>query len=152
MGRAMKISDPKRLEALNSEIKRLEGLIEHDTPILARLRSMMGDRSVSEVLGEAKIQFAENGIRGIRAELDHALKLQVAPAIGIDADHIVLGDHLFYQAGRETVGQVLKSEGFTKLQVAADKQIGELRKAITERGALRDLVNGTLSELKTGAL
>ena len=43
---AMKVSDTKRLEALNSEIKRLEGLIEHDTPILARLRSMVGDRSL----------------------------------------------------------------------------------------------------------
>jgi len=147
----MKISDPKRLKGLNSEIKRLEALIEHDTPILARLRSMVGDRSVSEVLDEAKIQFAENRILGIRAELDHALKLQVAQAIGIDADHIVLGDHLFYQAGRETVGEVLKSEEFTKLQMAADKQIGELRKTITERGALRDLVNGTLSELRMEA-
>ena len=149
---AMNISDPKRLEALNSEIKRREGLIEHDTSILARLRSMVGDRSVSEVLDDAKIQFAENRIIGIRAELDHALKLQVAQAIGIDADHIVLGDHLFYQAGRETVGQVLKSEEFTKLQVAADKEVSELRKTITERGALRDLVNGTLSELRMEAL
>jgi len=75
---AMKISAPKRLVALNSEIKRLEGLIEHDTPILARLRSIVGDRSVSEVLDEAKIQFAENRILGIRAELDHVLKPQVA--------------------------------------------------------------------------
>jgi len=83
--------------------------------ILARLRFMVGDRSASEVLDEAKIQFAENRILGIRAELDHALKLQVAHAIGIDADHIVLDDHLFYQAGRETVGEVLKSEEFTKL-------------------------------------
>ena len=149
---AMKISDPKRLEALNSEIKWLEGLIEHDAPILARLRSMLGDRSVSEILDSTKIQFAENRILGIRAELDHALKPQVAQAIGIDADHMVLGDHLFYQAGRETVGQVLKSEGFTKLQVAAEKQIGELRKTITEWGALRDLVNGTLSDLKMEAL
>jgi hypothetical protein len=39
----------------------------------------------------------------------------VAQAIGIDADHIVLGDHIFYQAGQETVEQVLKSEEFTKL-------------------------------------
>ena len=109
---AMKISDPKRLEALNSEIKRLEGLIEHDTPILARLRSIVGDRSVSEVLDSKKIQFAENRVLGIRAELDHALKLQVA----------------------------------------ADKQISELRKTITERGALRGLVNGTLTEFKVEAL
>jgi len=130
----------------------LKGLIEHDIPILARLRSIVGDRSVSEALDETKIQFAENRILGIRAELDHSLKLQVAQAIEIDADHIVLGDHLFYQAGRETVGTVLKSEEFTKLQVAADKQIGELRKTITERGALRDLVNGTLSELRMEAL
>ena len=82
----------------------------------------MGDRPVSD-LDEAKIQFAENRILGIRAELDHSLKLQVAQAIGINADHIVLGDHLFYQADRETVGQVLKSEEFTKLQVAADKEV-----------------------------
>jgi hypothetical protein len=41
----------------------------------------------------------------IRAELDHSLKLQVAQAIGIDADHIVLGDHLFYQAGRRLWGR-----------------------------------------------
>ena len=112
----------------------------------------MGDRSVSEVQDEAKIQFAENRIVGIRAELDHALKIQVAQAIGIDADHIVLGDHLFYKAGRETVSGVLKSAEFMKRQVAADKQIGELRKTITERGALPDLVNGTLSELRTETL
>ena len=87
----------------------------------------MGDRPVSEVLDEAKIQFAENRTLGIRAELDHSLKLQVAQAIGIDADQIVLGDHLFYQAGRETVGQVLKSEEFTKLQLAADREIDEDR-------------------------
>ena len=88
----MKISDPKRLKGLNSEIKRLEALIEHDTPILARLQSMVGDRSVSEVLDDARIQFAKNRILGIRAELDHALKLQVALAIGIYADYIVLSD------------------------------------------------------------
>ena len=76
----------------------------------------------------------------------------MAQTIGIDADHIVLCDHLFYQAGRETVGQVLKSEEFTKLQVAADKEVSELRKTITERGALRDLVNGTLTEFKMEAL
>jgi len=149
---AMKISDPKRQEGLNSEIKRLEGMIEHDTSILARLRSIVGDHSVSEVLDSAKIQFAENRIVGIRAELDHVLKLQVAQAIGIDADHIVLGDHLFYQAGRETVKTVLKSEEFTKLQVAVDKEVSGLRKSITERGALRDLVNGTLLEFKMEAL
>jgi len=148
----MKISDPKRQEGLNSEIKRLEGMIEHDTSILARLRSIVGDHSVSEVLDSAKIQFAENRIVGIRAELDHVLKLQVAQAIGIDADHIVLGDHLFYQAGRETVKTVLKSEEFTKLQVAVDKEVSGLRKSITERGALRDLVNGTLLEFKMEAL
>jgi len=50
------------------------------------------------------------------------------------------------------VGEVLKSEEFTKLQVAEDKQIDELRKNITERGALRDLVNGTLSEFEMEAL
>jgi len=149
---AMKISDPKRQEALNTEINRLEGLIEHDTPILTRLRSIVGDRSVSGVLDEAKIQFAENRIVGIRAELDHALKLQVAHAIGIDADHIVLGDHLFYQAGRETVGQVLKGEEFTKLQMRADKEVSELRRTIMERSALRDLVNGTFSEFKLEAV
>jgi hypothetical protein len=44
------------------------------------------------------------------------------------------------------------SEEFTKLQMAADNQIGELRKTITERGALRDLVNSTLSELRMEAL
>jgi len=71
---AMKVSDPNRLEALNSEIKRLEGLIEHEISNLARLRSIVGDHLVSEVLDEAKIQFAENRILGIRAEPDHALK------------------------------------------------------------------------------
>jgi hypothetical protein len=50
------------------------------------------------------------------------------------------------------VGQVLRSEEFMKLQVAADKEIGELRKTITERGALRDLVNGTFSEFEMEAL
>jgi len=44
-----------------------------------------------------------------------------------NADHTVLGDHSQYQAGRETVGQVLKSEEFTKLQLAADREIGEDR-------------------------
>jgi len=61
------------------------------------------------------VQFAENRILGIRAELDHALKLQVAQAIGsmpiISSWSIIC----FYQAGRETVRQVLKSEEFTKL-------------------------------------
>jgi len=50
------------------------------------------------------------------------------------------------------VGQVLKSEEFTKLQVAADNEIRELRKNITERGPLRDLANGTLLEFKMEAL
>jgi hypothetical protein len=38
----------------------------------------------SEVLDEAKIQFAEIRILGIRSELDHALKQQVAQVIGLD--------------------------------------------------------------------
>ena len=38
----MKISKLKRLEALNSEIKRLEKLIEHDTPIQAMLQFHCG--------------------------------------------------------------------------------------------------------------
>ena len=51
------------------------GLIEHDTSILVRLRPIVGDRSISGVLDEAEIQFAEKRIRGIRAELNHAPKM-----------------------------------------------------------------------------
>ena len=50
------------------------------------------------------------------------------------------------------MGQVLKREEFAKLQMTSDKQIGELRKTITERGELRDLVNGALLEFKMEAL
>jgi len=50
------------------------------------------------------------------------------------------------------VGTVSKSEEFMKLQVAADEDVIELRKTITEQVALRDLVDGILSKIRLDAL
>jgi hypothetical protein len=91
------------------------------------LHSALGDRTIEEI--RAQVLTAENRIIGIKAQLDYDLKVLVAKEIGIDSDHLVIGDHLFFQAGREAVSRALKGEEFAVLQQRAEEHIAGLRTA-----------------------
>jgi hypothetical protein len=145
----MKISDPERLKSLNKEIEALEKAITGKAELAARLRSILGDRTVEGI--RAQVLVAENRIVGIKAQLDYDLKIRVAKEIGIDRDHLVVGDHLFFQAGKETVSRVLKGDEFVELQQKAEEEIAGLRKELAENSRLIDQANAILSELQLGA-
>jgi hypothetical protein len=145
----MKISDPERLKSLNGKIEALEKAIAGKAELAARLRSVLGDRTVEGI--RAQVLVAENRIIGIKAQLDYDLKILVAKEIGIDRDHLVVGDHLFFQAGRDAVSRVLKSDEFTELQQKAEAEIAGLRKELAENGKLIEQAESALSELQLGA-
>jgi hypothetical protein len=145
----MKISDPGRLKNLGDRIEALEKAIAGKVELAARLRSILGDRTVAEL--QAQVLVAENRIVGIKAQLDYDLKIQVAREVGIDKDHLVIGDHLFFQAGREAVSRVLKSEEFMELQQKAEAEIAGRRKDLAENGKLIEQAESALSELQLGA-
>lgn len=115
----MKVSDPRRLKALNDEIERLEGLVKHNIEVLAGLQRILDGLTIEEL--EAERTFAENRIEGIRAQLDYDLKRLVGRAIGIGDDYLIVGDHLFHQAGWGTVSKVLKSPEFEELKDKAER-------------------------------
>ncbi len=124
----MKVSDPQRLKALNDEIERLEGLAKHNGEVLARLQAILGGRTMAEL--EAERAFAANRIEGIKAQLDYDLKRLVSRAIGIGDDYLIVGNHLFHQAGRQTVSMILKSEEFTGLQQKAESEVATLQEKL----------------------
>jgi len=124
----MEVSDPQRLKALNDEIERLEALIAHNSEVLARLQAILGDRTIAEL--EREKVFAANRIEGIKAELDYDLKRLVGRAIGISDDYLIVGDHLFHQAGRQTVSKVLKGEEFAGLQLKAESEVAALQEKL----------------------
>lgn len=105
----MKISDLDRLKSLNGKIEALEKAIAGKAELAARLRSVLGDRTVEGI--RAQVLVAENRIVRIKARLDYDLKILVAKKIGIDKDQLVIGDHLFFQA----VSRVLKGDEFVEL-------------------------------------
>jgi hypothetical protein len=145
----MKISDPERLKSLNGEIEALEKAIAGKVGVAARLRSILSDRTVKGI--QAQVLVAENRIVGIKAQLDYDLKILVAKEISIDRDHLVVGDHLFFQAGRDAVSRVLKGEEFVELQQRAEEEIAGRRKELTENGRLIEQADAILSELQLGA-
>jgi hypothetical protein len=98
-----------------------------------------------------QVLVAENRIVGIKAQLDYDLKVLVAKEIGIDKDHLVIGDHLFFQAGSEAVSGFLKGDEFTMLQQRAEEKIVGLRKELAENGRLIEQADAILSELQLGA-
>jgi hypothetical protein len=75
----------------------------------------------------------------------------VAKEIGIDKEHLAVGDHLFFQAGKEAVSSVLEGDEFTVLQQRAEEKIAGLRKELAENGRLIDQADAILSELQLGA-
>lgn len=91
--------------------------------LAARLRSVLGDRTVAELQAPK----AENRIVGIKAQLGYDQKILVAKEMDIERDHLVIGDHLFFQAGREAVSWILKGDEFTVLQQSAEENIAGLR-------------------------
>jgi len=109
----------------------------------------LSDRTVEGI--RSQVLTAENRIIGIKAQLDYDLKILVAREIGIEKDHLVIGDHLFFQAGREAVSIVLKGEEFTELQQNAEEQIAGLRKELAENSRLIERANAILSEFQLGA-
>jgi hypothetical protein len=74
----------------------------------------------------------------------------VAKEIGIDRDHLVVGDHLFFQAGKETVSRILKGEEFVELQQRAEEEIAGLRKELAENGRLIEQADAIMSDLQLG--
>jgi hypothetical protein len=144
----MKISDPERLKSLNGKIEALEKAIAGKVELAARLRSVLGDRTAAEL--QAQVLVAENRIVGIKAQLDYDLKIRVAREVGIDKDHLVIGDHLFFQAGRKAVSGVLKGDEFTVLQQSAEEEIAGLRKDLAENVKLIEQAESALSELQLG--
>jgi hypothetical protein len=94
---------------------------------------------------------AGNRIVGIKARLDYDLKILVAKEIGIDRDHLVVGDHLFFQDGRETVSRVLKGDEFTELQQSAEEEIAGLRKELVENVRPIEQADAIGSDLQLGA-
>jgi hypothetical protein len=84
----MKISDPERLKSLNGKIEALEKAIAGKVELAARLRSILGHRTVEGI--RAQVLVAENRIVGIKAQLDYDLKIRVAKKISIDKDHLVI--------------------------------------------------------------
>jgi|GEM_PF-1481513 len=145
----MKISDPERPKSLNDEIEALEKAIADKVEIAARLRSVLGDRTVEGIRAQALV--AENRIIGIKARLDYDLKVLVAKEIGIDKDYLVIGDHLFFQAGKEVVSRVLKCKEFVELQQRAEEDIAGLRKELAENVKLIGQANAILPEHQLGA-
>jgi hypothetical protein len=138
-----------RLKSLNGRIEALEKAIAGKVEVAVRLRSVLGDRTVEGI--RAQVLVAGNRIVGIKARLDYDLKIRVAKEIGIDRDHLVVGDHLFFQAGREVVSRVLKGDEFTVLQQRAEEKIAGLRKELAENGRMIEQAESALSELQLGA-
>jgi hypothetical protein len=99
----------------------LDKTITDKVELAASLHCVLGDRTVEEIW--AQVLVAGNRIVEIKAQLDCDLKILVAKEIGIDKEHLVVGDHLFFQAGKEAVSRVLKGDEFTVLQQRAEEKI-----------------------------
>jgi hypothetical protein len=63
---------------------------------------------------------------------------------------LVVGDHLFFQAGKETVSRILKGEEFVELQQRAEEEIAGLRKELAENGRLIEQADAIMSDLQLG--
>jgi hypothetical protein len=74
----------------------------------------------------------------------------MAKEIDIDKDHLVIGDNLFFQAGREAVSGVLKCDEFVELQQKAEEEIAGLRRQLAENDRLIELAENALTELLVG--
>jgi hypothetical protein len=69
----------------------------------------------------------------------------VARVVGIDKDHLVIGDHLFSGPARRCLEGSVKHEEFMELQQRAEEEIAGLRKDLAENGRLIEQVHGVLS-------
>lgn len=107
--------------------------------------------STCESLQQAGITKGQRGhILGIKSRLDYDLKIRMAKEIDIDKDHLVIGDNLFFQAGREAVSGVLKCDEFVELQQKAEEEIAGLRRQLAENDRLIELAENALTELLVG--